>query len=180
MKSIANKILLIFLLVVTLVMVILGFIIINIEITGIKKNMKETNILLTERLSETLLLPLWNLDSPQIERSIKFEFQDENVLAIFLYDEEDKATEHCFLRKDKEIKNIENTKEIIEKAFLHSKKEIKKDETKIGSIEVIFSDKVFNEAILSKTFGIIIQLIILLTAITIVSLILFKQILITP
>ena len=99
-----------------------------------------------ERLAEHLVIPMWDIDKDQVEKTILAYMMDKRIYAIIVNDEEDKLFQGR--KRDEEWRIIE-TARAIEGNFLTSSKEIispgenlgRVKSEKLGAVEIYITPK---------------------------------------
>jgi len=180
-NSISKKIIIVLTVIVITVMLIYGLLKRLMEIDTLKKSMNKYITSMGKRLSNSLAVPIWNYDKTQIDKVINIEFDDDNLLAVFIFDESDNITEYTYIRNNSKVEKMEGELDKIrQKKFIDLKVDILKEEKKIGAAEIIFTDMVYKSKIRDLTLQIIFQVVILLFFIVILSNIFFNSVLIKP
>ncbi len=97
--------------------------------------LKDMSDIVCNRLSENLVLPLWNMDKPQARKVMLSEMAEKQIYALVLKDAEGKKIFLGLKRDDRW--RIADTKTHISGRFIFRKKDIfTKDKEKIGEITV--------------------------------------------
>ncbi len=180
-KSVGNKILFVLVISIISVAIILGFFISTIEKRKILHNMTTSIDIIGTRLANTLIVPIWNFDQEQIENVIKLEMADKNVYSITLFDNSGTITAHKYV-KNKSNEIVQSNGNDLNKALIIKtiKKEITKEDLKLGFVEINFNDTQYNLALGTIRFQVIIQILIIIMVVIFTSFFLFRSVLIIP
>ncbi|MFH0874623.1 MAG: ATP-binding protein [archaeon] len=156
----------------------------NKAIAGMNKNAD----LSVERLSNSLIYPLWNINYPEIEKSMIFEMISPDVKAILLFNYNGKFLIGKSKDSNQEIKKIEldaKTQDELDKSFLTRTKSItKENELKenevIGSVTIYYTDFFMNKYLKTEILKILVQIIVVSTAIIFILFISLRQMILLP
>lgn len=181
-KSVGNQILLVLVLTIMLVSLTYGIILRTVEKRRIIESMSLSIDSIGNRLSNALVIPIWNFDQTQIENIIRLEMVDRNIHSILLLDEYDKPTNHLYYAgSNGDIKKAEQSDSSKDEHILISGRfDITRDSSVIGKVYVAFGDREYIRVLAGITIQVVIQVFILIVITSIISFFLFKIVLTNP
>ncbi len=135
------------------------------EETSALNKLEESLFKSTERLSNSLIYTIWNVNIEEVKKTIKLEIADEEVFSIIVRNENNKFYTGKIRDKDWNIIDYDNNdaemKNRIVSTYLGQKKEIIKnnmgDKELIGYVEVYFTDRFVNNYLKQLVINLIIQ-----------------------
>lgn len=141
-KPISRKIITIITVIIIVIMTFWAGVSLFLERKAAYRSLDETANLSIERLSNSLVFPLWNFDDEQVDKILESELQERNFTAISVMDKSGQI--HVWIRTD-EGKLIHTPDEALfrdaeKRSFLVLKKEIIKGNENLGTIELHVTD----------------------------------------
>lgn len=132
------------------------------------------------RLSQSLVMPLWNLADKEIGGSILSEMMDKRIAAIIMRDKDGKSMLYGWAR-DPNWKAVEAENPSINTGdFIVSSEKIVKGEETIGVLEVYLTGKFIREELNRTVFGLLITALVLIIAISGAVFLGFRRLLVQP
>lgn len=140
-NPISRKVITIISVIIIFIMTAWGGVSFFLERKSLYRGINETANQSIERLSNSLVFPLWNLDDEQVDKILESELQDRNFIAIV----HTEIKGIVYMTKTIEGKIIHQygnalPRDAAEKTFLVLKKEIFKDNENLGTIELHVTD----------------------------------------
>ena len=164
-KSIQIKISMI--LIMVTVLILTGFAVIN-HINTKNEMQSDYEALadqVVKRLSNSLASPLYDMDDAAVIRLIDSEMLEKRIVAVLVKDAEEKKILQGKAR-DASWNSVENKMEVIG-PYLKKSMNIKKDDLKLGSVEIFFTEKFMNaaleRAIIDMVFVVLFLIVMLVT-----------------
>ena len=114
----------------------------------------EANIII-RRLAKNIAMPLWNMDNVQAKEVVMSEMAAKNVYA-FLYREATGGNAITFGSRRDDNWNVIDSKDEINGNYIITKKEVIKDQNKLGVVELYITDKFLKEELLRSVIHTII------------------------
>jgi len=182
MKSLTNlgiqaKTIVLVMLITTIVLIGFGaldYIQIQMEMTS---HLEESATIIADRLSKTLVDPLWDMEMDKINNIIKAEMAEKRVYAVFVEESGSISTGRI---RDKDWRITETTKALEGKQYIRCRKKMTKDENVLGVVEVVntpkFMQQTLRKALLTVVFKMIFQNFLLIIALIII----LRKIIILP
>ncbi|OHD12889.1 MAG: hypothetical protein A2Y41_10130 [Spirochaetes bacterium GWB1_36_13] len=141
----------------------------------------------SNRLSNNLAVPLWNIDENSIKTIIDLEITDPDIIAVIIKD----PGKNFSLGKFKKIEEDEKGEilpfspekgddAVLKKSFLSMEKEIKMKEQVIGYVALYFSDYFLNQKMNALIIRVIIQTVLLCFSIILIVFFGFKKSIVSP
>lgn len=128
------------------------------------------------RLSENLIIPLWEVDNSWIKKIIDTEMSDKKIEAIFVHGEG-----YLFEGKKRDENGlIIESKNNLSGDFIVKKKDIFRNEIKIGQVKVYITKKYMNEELYKEAMSVFIHSILLSVSIIISLIYILNKIIISP
>lgn len=136
----------------------------NITKEKIKNDIQSNTASAAKRLANSLIFPIWNLDYEEMTHVLRLEFENKHLSCVLLYNEENQLIKG--LVKDTKQKTIIYNTFINKKIFFGNllskhEKDIMKDGSRIGKVEVYVSDFYLNSESKLTFFSAILQTLIL-------------------
>ena len=158
-KSIQIKISIILLISILIIMAITGVTLYIFESKKLLLDLTSNFELTHKRLINSLREPLWNIDYKEVKNIISIEMKNHDVSAIvILNDQNDKIT--GFMKNNSfDIINYDDSD--IKKSYLYFESDISKDDMKIGSLRLAFTDLFLKRSLIILIFRLIVQTVIL-------------------
>ncbi|MBF0235120.1 MAG: HAMP domain-containing protein [Desulfamplus sp.] len=141
-------------------------------------DLKNASKVAAVRLSVYLVEAFWSLDDEILRESLKSEMMDKNIYAINLIDRSGKVI-YLGYKRDQDWNLVENDI-LIEGSYIKSSEGIIKDSNKIGSVEVYFSSKFFQEQFNQSMYKLIITAILLLVSVSLAAYVVLNQMILSP
>lgn len=137
----------------------------------------------SSRLSSSLVDPMWNWDSHVLNKTVSLEMGNENILAILIYDEGGSIKAGQVKNDDWQSKDITTDKTLesrLNSSFLSADKPIQKDDKKLGTVKIHFTDHFFNKKIIQSLAMAIVQTLLLCIIIGVVIIWTMRRMVIVP
>ena len=134
--------------------------------------------IITTRLANSLVGPLWDLDEKQMKATIDSEMMERRIYAALVKDTDGK-TILSGLKRDDNWK-IEDATKPIRGNFVKSSKKINKEDEFIGTVETYITSRFMQEDFNRSVFEITITALVLIVAILIAVILTFRTLLIRP
>lgn len=131
-----------------------------------------------ERMSKSMIAPLWELDETQAEENIFSEMLDKKIFGILIQDNDINAIFQGG-KRDKRW-HIQQTKESFSGDLISAVEPIKKDNELLGTVEVYVSKKYMYDESFRSIRNLVITTLILIFSILITTLLTMKRIIIRP
>ena len=152
-------------------MVFSGMLLFFYEVDRANKNIENSSVQILQRLNNNLQLHIWNISIDGIQSVINLEMNDDNILAIILYDENNIYLYGEYKENDKSkaltATSLEKKLEELKKySFIQLSGEVANNNLNIGYLYIFFSDYSIQQAIKTLLIKTISQ-ILLLTTITV-------------
>lgn len=129
-----------------------------------------------QRISNSLVSPIWDYNADEIGRILMFELVNDNFLAILVRDESGKLQIGKIKNSKGEIvPYAESDKGLLDSKFLLLSREIKRDNFNLGKVNLYVSDKVINQYTKESLIRICIQTIIVVCVIVILLFLLLDK-----
>lgn len=123
---------------------------------------KVTNV--ADRLTKTLVTPLWNLDKEEVQSFVESEMTDEHLRAIFVRESEDGEPYIGLVRKIDQNMSIAESESLPESFFKMEQAAIMKDGNQIGVVEVMVTDYFMEQNLRDSMINIIASIVVLIVA----------------
>ncbi len=130
-----------------------------------------------ERLAETLIKPLWDLDEEQIEKVLLSEMREKNIFAVLVKDR--KKSILYGKQRNTEWQIVDTTREI-SGDFITKRKEVVGHDKKLGIVELYLTQKFMKAELRQAISTIVVTVIVLDVALLIVLTISLRRLLIYP
>lgn len=168
--SIKAKLSLILALVITIIMSLFGSLYFAATRKRAHTELKELSDMTAERLSKSLVTPLYDFDKQMALSCLRSEMIEKRVFAVIVREGTDKKV-FCALKRDADWKPASTTDEITEKTIL-SQLEVLKGKEQLGAVEVYFTPKFLEKQLFflgSSIFGVVLILILVLVVVNFFS-----------
>jgi len=119
---------------------------------------------ISDRLSSSLVDPMWNWDSNILNKTVSLEMGNEDILAILIYDEGGNIKAGQVKNDNWQSIDITTDKTLesrLVSSFLSTERPIQKDDKNIGTVKIYFTDHFFNKKIVRSLVMAIIQTLLL-------------------
>jgi predicted Zn finger-like uncharacterized protein len=134
--------------------------------------------IIVTRLSQSLVMPLWDLDDNQMSNTIASEMMEKRIFAILIKDTDGKAILKGW-KRDNNWKLME-AKTSVPGKFVKSSKKIVKGDEFIGTVEAYLTSRFMEEDFNRSVFDIAITALVLIVAILLTVILTFRVLLIRP
>lgn len=153
------------------IMTIFGGITIYLEKLEREQKLRELSEQIINRISHSLITPIWNLDAALIEEDLLLEIANEHVLAIILK-EDDQITAAKIKETLKQITDYDPDNTLHQKRLKNSyfslNKDIMYNNRNIGTVTINFTKYFINRALYGYTVFYILKILLLTISITII------------
>lgn len=159
-----------------------GFILYNYNRTQKRMNdqLAQFGNITATRLSQSLVMPLWNLADREVSGAITSEMMDKRIAAIILRDKDGKSMLYGWTR-DPNWKVVKAENPSINKGdFIVSSEKMVKGEETIGVAEVYLTGKFIQEELNRTAFELIVTALVLIIAISGAVFLGFRRLLVQP
>lgn len=129
------------------------------------------------RLSENLILPLWEVDQDWVERIVYTELNDRQIQAIIIHGDGGLLVSKV---RNKEGRIVDNSHHVEGNHYIVRKKEITRDGETIGSVEVFITRRLLEESLFIKSINIVIATALLIFLIVTFLILALNRIVINP
>ncbi|HOV13538.1 MAG TPA: methyl-accepting chemotaxis protein [Spirochaetota bacterium] len=183
-KTIAGKIILILFISIFFVSLIFGLISFFVEKNGREKFLVDYSSQTIEKISNSLIIPVWNLDIENIDKIISLEMKSEDIIGIILRDDKGSLINGKYKNEKFELIDFESElkeEEIFNKnIFSFLSQDMIKDGEKIAGVKIYITNYFLFKKLQFFILGIIAQIIFLTSATSIVIYITLNILLFKP
>jgi predicted Zn finger-like uncharacterized protein len=130
------------------------------------------------RLSQSLVMPLWDLDDNQMSNTIASEMMERRIFAILIKDTDGKSILKGW-KRDNNWKLID-AKTPVPGNFVKSSRKIAKDREMIGTVEAYLTSRFMEEDFNRSVFDLTVTALVLIVAILLTVILTFRVLLIRP
>jgi PAS domain S-box-containing protein len=144
LKSVTQKVLIILVIGIVFIMVSAGGTYFTSERQKALRHIQEMADKTADRISNSLIYPLWNISKEEIEKTISLEMAEENIIAITLKDEDNQFLTGKIKDFQGRILNYEpdgNHDILIKNSLVTVKRKISKGSEYLGEVTLYFTDR---------------------------------------
>jgi len=177
-SKIKTKVISLLIVTITMVMIIAGFLSYNYIKTNETERLTEFAQTTVERLAESLVSSMWNVDRLQVNELVETELNERTILGIIVNDEGNRGVFSS--KKRNSLGNIIDFKGSFKDDDIRVNRDIVKDSKVIGSIELSITKEYLNQELTKFAVSAIVLVIILLFVIFLLMNYLLSKIVINP
>jgi len=177
--SIAFKVISALFLTIFVSMFLFGVFLFIVESAALHKEMDVSVKSISERLANTLVSPIWNFQDSEIEKIVQLEIIDRSIKAITVKDENGFALKDFYKDRNDKLNsdfNLAIKNEL--KKYKVIKKDIVKEESKIGEIEIYLSNSHLKKKLSNLRYKTFFQIVIVSSLCIIILIVFFKKLII--
>jgi len=139
-------------------------------------DLEESSAIIADRLSKTLVDPLWDMEMDKINNVIKAEMAEKRVYAVLVEESGSVSTGRV---RDENWEIIE-TDQNIEGKFIRSKRKLEKDGDVLGFVHVLNTPKFMQKALFKALIIVVIKMVLQNLLLIIALFIIIRQIIVKP
>jgi len=140
--------------------------------------LKQESIIISERLAKNIVNPLWNMDNVQSKEVVMSEMAAKSAYGLLVRDAEGKAIT-LGAKRDSNW-NVIDTKEEIKGDYIVQKKDVVKDASKLGVVELYMTEKFVKEELLRSMVTTLIAALIINISLIVMLFFSLRMLLIRP
>jgi len=115
--------------------------------------------IVANRLSKTLVTPLWNFEKEGVEELLVSEMMDKNIYAILVWE---KNEDKLYLGKKRNASwEIVTAEKTVSGEYIQKNKQIRRNNQQIGSVDVFFTPQFMRQSLHQSMVNIILTIIVL-------------------
>ncbi|MCP4345143.1 MAG: HAMP domain-containing protein [Desulfobacterales bacterium] len=107
--------------------------------TETTRELKELAEVTKHRVAQHMIIPIWNLDEQMTENAVFSEMKEKRIYAVVVKD--NKGTDILRMKRDKDWNPVKTEDDISDTLIIKRTKTIKKDEEKLGNVEICITQK---------------------------------------
>jgi len=139
-------------------------------------DLKESASIIADRLSKTLVDPLWDMEMDKINNVIRAEMAEKRVYAVLVEESGNVSTGRVRNEKWEIIETDKN----VEGKFIRCKRKLEKDGDTLGNVVVVNTPKFMEQALIKALLTVIFKMIFQNLLLVIALFIIIRQIIIKP
>jgi len=177
--GIQTKTIFLVILITTIVLIAFGlFDYIQIQ-TEMTSDLEESAKIIANRLSKTLVDPLWDMEMDKIDNIMKAEMAEKRIYAIIVKENNSDVVSQGRVRNEKW--EITKTDKVVEgDQYIRSVQKLVKEEDVLGTVEVVNTPKFMQKALLKASVLVLIKMILQNLLLVIALFIIIRKIIIQP
>ncbi|MBF0452979.1 MAG: hypothetical protein HQK75_19920 [Candidatus Magnetomorum sp.] len=147
--------------------------------TEMTSDLEESAKIIANRLSKTLVDPLWDMEMDKIDNIMKAEMAEKRIYAIIVRENNSDVVSNGRVRNDKW--EITETKKIVEGTkYIRSVKELVKEADVLGTVEVVNTPKFMQQALFKAMMLVIFKMVFQNLLLSIFLFLIIRKIIIQP
>jgi hypothetical protein len=161
-------------------LVLLGFMVFNYFSVKnrLQNDLKQEADIIIERLAKNIVNPLWNMDNVQTKEVMMSEMAAKSAYGLLVRDAEGKAIT-MGSRRDSSW-NVVDSKDDIKGDYIVKKKDVVKDQSKLGVVELYITEKFVKEELMRSVITTIIIAIVINISLILILFVSLRMLLIRP